>query len=66
MVQISMIKILLEPSTGLATSNINAVSFEEDLPSVTRHQPSDQMVSRQAEGGTQNCSGVDFWLKFRE
>ena len=33
-----MIKILLEPSTGLATSNINAVSFEEDLPSVTRHQ----------------------------
>ena len=33
-----MIKILLEPSTGLATSNINAVSFEEDLPSVPRHQ----------------------------
>jgi len=63
-----MIKILLEPSTGLATSNINAVSFEEDLPSVTRtrHQASDQVVSTQAEGGTQNCSGVDFWLKFRE
>ena len=40
MVQLSMIKILLEPSTGLATSNINAVSFEEDLPSVTRIQVS--------------------------